>query len=149
MSRSSRRRGRLAFIIGGLIAMAVALAGCKSTEKEISEAAHLLAQQHAAWNAALEGCKKGQPDIGQIRTVGEYLYERTRRRVEIDYAGQNKQEVIALLKALGQAYSDTVMAKTVPTATSYALAPGATNQDICQAFLALDPKYQKLIEMTK
>lgn len=143
------RRLGLALCIGGALAMSAAMSGCKSEERQISEASHLLAQQHAAWKLALEGCKKGQPDVAQIRNVGEYLYDRTRRRVEFDYAGKNKLEVVALLKELGQAYSETVMSKTVLTTTSYAFAPGMTHQDVCNAFLALDPQYQKLIEMTK
>lgn len=131
------------------LALCAYIGGCKSQEQEISEAAHLLGKQHEAWNLALEGCKKGQADVGQLRNVGEYLISRTSRRVEIDYNKPNKAEVLALLKELGQSYSENIMNKMVPTMSSYALAPGVTNQSLCDAFLAMNDRYQKLVEMTK
>ena len=38
---------------------------------------------------------------------------------------------------------------TVPTASSWSYRPGVTKEQVCKAFLALAPKYQQLVEMTK
>jgi outer membrane biogenesis lipoprotein LolB len=133
----------------GLALASLLLAGCRDQAKQISQTSHLLDSQNQAWSACLEACQKGQPDFGKLRVLGGYLCERTRKRAEVDYTKANKAQVIALLDELGQEFQQNVMLKMYLEGYSIHLNPGVTDQDICNAVLALKDRYQKLIEMTK
>ena len=130
-------------------AMGLLLGGCKSQATKISESMHLLEMQNKAWNICLEECRKGQPDLYKLGGIYGYLGDRIRLRMQEDYPKSNKAEAIGLIKELGDEYKQNVMDKMRPTPLTIELQPGVTSDDICKAFIAMNDKYQKLVEITK
>jgi hypothetical protein len=123
--------------------------GCRNEAKEISNYRYLLASQTEEWNKALEGCRQGKPDLRQFRIVGGYIGERTRLRVEQEYSGSNKPEVLNLLNELSAEYQTNIISRMYATEQGVFLNPGVTPESLSDAFLAMNDRYQKIVEMTK
>ena len=142
--RSARIHKLLCLAAAGLL-----LAGCKSQATKLSESMHLLDLQNQLWAKCLGECRKGQPDLNDLGQLYTFLGERTRLRMKEDYPKSNKAEAVKLIAELGDEYRQNVVAKLRPTMTSVELQPGVTKEDICNAFIAMNDKYQKLVDLTK
>jgi len=126
------------------------LSGCGKTDvKSLSESKHLLEKQNQFWNQCLESWHKGQPDLRMMMVLQTYICDRTRLRMEKDYTGPNKAQAMQLLKELGEEYNSNLQTLTQPTEGGPVLKPGVTEEELCKAFIAMNDKYQKLVEMTK
>jgi hypothetical protein len=125
--------------------------GCDDRRKlcGISDAASLLAQQHTVWHNARATLQSPQPNVAQVAIVSALLGGRTRRRVEMDYAGPNKAEVLAKLDELSGAYQQQVMTKLDTTGPRPVLRAGVSIDVLRDAFMRLDPSYQQLEAMTR
>ena len=130
------------------LAAGLALTGCKDEIKDISSAKYLLAQQHKAWKNAREAFEADEPNLGFIRGVDMLLSGRTKRRVEKEYGGADKAEIIAKLDALSAAFQDRVLSKVDVGAAKVVLRRGVTMDELREAFESLDADYRALEAMT-
>jgi hypothetical protein len=126
----------------------LAAGGCRDKAKDLSKAETLLARQHELWEQARKTLQSEQPSLERLVDVAQYLGGRVQRRVEKDYSGSNKAEVVAHLDKLGQAYNEQVMSRLIIRAKDVVFRPGATIEDVRSAFAALEPEYQKLRTLT-
>ncbi len=126
----------------------LALTGCKDRAKEISRPEYLLTKQHEIWAQARESVHSDRPNLDIFRYVHRFLCYRTPRRVEKAYDGRDKQELLARLRAVGQAYEKHVHAMLDLTGGRVGLVRGATIEQLRQAFDKVDEEYRRLEAMT-
>jgi hypothetical protein len=141
------RRWALMLLVG-MCAGLLGPAGCRDKARDLSKAETLLARQHELWDQARKTLQSDQPSLERLVDVAQYLGGRVQRRVEKDYSGSNKAEVIAHLDKLGQAYNEQVMSRLIVRAKDVVLRPGVAIEDVRSAFAALEPEYQKLRTLT-
>ena len=137
--------------IGIVIALAgaglIALAGCKDEAASISSPDALLGRQHKVWNNAREALRADRPDaLELIRSVQARLFA-SRRRVKMQYAAANKEEVLNKLKSISDGYEAEIAPKLTLGAPKVALVPPATMADVRAAFEKLDEEYKQLEAM--
>lgn len=128
----------------------VAASGCdeKKTLKEVSDGNFLLSQQHQLWHKARETLQSDHPGISQVAIVWALLGGRTQRRVEMDYAGANKAQVLQRLGEIRQGFQQEVLSRLDTTGPMPVLRPGVSIGDLRDAFMRLDPAYRELEAMT-
>ena len=131
-----------------VLAASLALAGCKDEMQELSSAKRLLSRQHKNWNKVRESLKTDQPDLEAIRVVSMLLTGQSKRRVEKEYRGANKAEIIQRLDALSAAFQKRVVSKVDITAPKAVLRQGVTVAQLREAFNSLDEDYRALEAMT-
>ena len=131
-----------------LVVSLLAPAGCKNKAKDISTPKYLLARLHEHWKAARETLESDQPNLGVLRTVNHFLRFRVPRRIEKQYGGRDKQQVLAKLRELGKAYRDQVQMKLDTRGNEVRLAPGVTLEQLRQAFAKLDEQYREFESLT-
>ncbi len=126
----------------------LALTGCKDRAEEISRPEYLLARQHKIWAQARESVHSDRPNLDIFRYVHRFLCYRTPRRVEKAYDGSDKEELLAKLRAVGQAYEKHVHAMLDLTGGRVGLIRGVTIEQLRQAFDKVDEEYRQLEAMT-
>ena len=131
-----------------VVAAALVLCGCRDKARQLSSAEHILAKQHEVWHNARESIRSAQPNLDYIRSVHIFLRGRTRRRVEKEYTGPNKQDILAQLDALKAAYETHVLSKIVAESYAVRLKPGVTLEDVRGAFDKLDEQYRRFQALT-
>ena len=143
MSLSLRAPALLVMAVGALT-----LVGCDDPVERISSSEHLLALQHKVWANARETLKTDSPRLPLLTAVGSMIGQRTRLRVENDYEGDNKAEVLARLDEIGKAYLAEIIGKLETTERGVQLKPGVTLAQLRQSFDRLDVEYRKFEAMT-
>ena len=133
----------LACILTGLIG----LAGCKDAAEKISSADHLLSRQHKACADDLETLRSDQPNYNLVRAAGG-RFRRTLRRVEKDYTGSNKHEVIAKLNLLADRFDAEVAPKLTMASPEVRLQTGVTAEELRTAFESLQADFETLKDLT-
>ncbi|KKM16439.1 hypothetical protein LCGC14_1685790, partial [marine sediment metagenome] len=106
MTRGSPRLTAAAAVCLGLLCV-----GCRDKVKDISNSSHLLDMQHKLWEKTRQTLESSQPNLQYVPAVYKYLRIRTRRRVEKDYTGSNKQQVLAALDAIRKRYESEILSK--------------------------------------
>ena len=136
-------------LLACVAAGAIGLGGCKDNTRTSFTPSELLNKQTKYWTECAESARKGKADLNRMNLLEGYLGGRTRIQMEKEYAKPNKEQAIALLKELAGDYHNNVTSLLQMTEAGPVLKPGVTNEDVCTAFLAMNDKYQKLVEMTK
>ena len=126
----------------------LALAGCEDKAARLSSSEHLLARQHEVWRNARESLRSSEPNLMYLRSIHIFLRGRTRRRIEKDYTGPDKQEVLDALDALKADYEAKIMSRIDARSFQVTLRPGVTLGEIRAAFEKLDESYGELEAMT-
>lgn len=124
------------------------MAGCKNQATAVSDSDYLLKRQHEYWAKARQSVEAGKVDYGSINNLANMLINRTPRRVEMDYAGPNKAQVLEKLKAIRDEFQSTVLAKTETTERGLKAGNGFTDKDVGDAFMKIDPAYRQFEAMT-
>ena len=125
----------------------LAAGGCGESAKDVSNSAYILGLLGEAWGTCRQACQDGNPNLEVFRSIHVLLNKRAPRRIQKDYGGSNKQELLDGLKALAAAYEASVVPKLDLTGQSVTLRPGATMEQVRTAFLALDEQYRQLEAM--
>jgi hypothetical protein len=123
------------------------LAGCKDKAEDISSSEHLLARQHQVWEDALETLGSSNPNYNLVAAAGGRL-RRTLLRVEKDYTGGNKEQVIAKLQDLADKFDAAIAPKLTMTRPQVVLQPDVTAQELKTAFEKLAGEYEQLKTLT-
>ena len=129
----------------------LAPAGCsrrKEQARRVSSARYLLDLQHKVWRNARQTLHSDRPNINKVAVVYSLLADRTRRRVEADYTGPDKAELLDRLDRLAKAYRDKVIAQLDMTGAVPALRAGVSADDVRKAFMEIDPDYRRLEAMS-
>ena len=134
---TKRRNGRIAVLVAAL-----ALAGCGDEAEEISNLDYLLPRQHALWEKARRTLASEQPNLNLLRSLEMYLAVRTPRRLDREYDGANKEQVLAKLAELTRAYQAEVLSKLVLQNPQVTAKAGVTIEQIRAAFEGLEADYQ-------
>lgn len=121
----------------------LAWAGCGNKAESASNSEYLLGLLHESWVNARAGLQKDPPDLGPLRGI-RVMLGRTPRRVDNDYGGANKQEVLAKLKALRDAYESRVVPMLDLRSQAVRLAPGADIGKLKATFSELDKQYTEI-----
>ena len=127
-----------------LASACLALIGCKDSAEDVSNSRYVLGLLTEAWQTAHQSCQAGSPNLEALRSVHVLLCQRVPRRVEKDYSGSDKQEVLAELQRLAEAYEAQVASKLVLTGDKVALRSGVAPEDVRSAFMGLEEDYRKL-----
>jgi len=130
------------------IALAGAVGGCGEDREDISSAEYLLSRQHQAWRNARETLKTDSPNMQQLYALHQLLCRRTPRIIEKKYAGDDREAVLAKIRAIADRYEAEIAAKLTLTPREVVLAPGASLDDIRRVFEELDKDYRELEAMT-
>ncbi|OPX23988.1 MAG: hypothetical protein B1H04_03130 [Planctomycetales bacterium 4484_123] len=118
--------------------------GCGESAEDVSNSEYLLGLLHESWQNARKGLQSEQPDLGPLRAIHILLARRAPRRVQRDYHGPNKEEVLRRLHALRDAYEARIVPKLDLTQPEVRLQPGATVQEVKAAFMELDKAYRQI-----
>ncbi len=135
----SRKLLTVAMLVPGLLATA----GCGDEAANMSSADALLADLHEVWQNAQKTLQTDNPNLGVFMSVSSYL-TRARRRVETDYTGPNKEEVLAKLDALNSAFESQVASKLTMMDPQIRLKSGVTMEQLRASFASLGEVYQAL-----
>jgi len=130
-----------------LLAATYLLAGCGDDAADISSANYLMRMQHQAWANARASLATDKPNLTILHGIEVFLSQRTPRRLEKEYQGEDRQAILDALAALSEKYGKTIMPKLDVTRQEVQLRPGATIQQVREAFKALDADYVKLQEL--
>jgi len=141
-----RPRTALAALASALLLAAAA--GCEDPAARKSTSKHLLALQHRFWREAREDLRSDKPNLGAVMAVAGMVGERTRLRIVRDYTAANKDEVLAALDAIRDAYQAQVLAKLDAGEYAVRLKPGVTVAQLRDAFDKIDVDYRKFEAMT-
>ena len=125
-----------------------ALVGCRDEADELSSSEYVLGLQHKYWRMARQSLKSDRPNLDLLRAVERSLSGRSLRAVEQSYPRANKQEVMAKLKSISAAYAAEVLPKVDTRSPKVRLRPGATLQQVREAFAQVDIQYQELEALT-
>ncbi len=136
-----------AITLAAATAMVCTIIGCGGSPKSVSDSKYLLGLLHESWTNARAGIDKNPPDLGPLRGINNMLARRVPRRIEKDYAGSNKAEVLAKITALRDAYTKRISSKLDLRSNVARLRRGAKLQDVRTAFWELDKQYKELEEM--
>jgi len=125
-------------------------AGCSRDDetRKLLAADRTLATQHRIWRKTRQSLNSEKPNLNLIRSVAIYLCKRTRGRVAKNYAGPDKQEVLARLDALKAAYEAKVLSLIDRRSYEVVLKPGVTSRQVRDAFMEIDRDYRALEAMT-
>ena len=138
---------RIALITTTLAALGLLAAGCGESAEDVSNSEYLLGLLQHSWNGARRSLNSQKPDLDPLRGV-HWMLQRTPRRIQKDYEGSNKQEVLAKLKALREAYEAEVVPKLELRGAQVKLQSGVSLAEVRKAFMALDPQYRQIEAMT-
>ena len=127
--------------VAGLAALA---AGCGESAEDVSNSEYLLGLLHESWLNARKGLQAEQPDLGPLRAIHILLARRAPRRVQRDYHGPNKEEVLRRLHALRDAYESRIIPKLDLRNPEVRLQPGASLEELRAAFTELDKDYRQI-----
>ena len=133
--------------MAGFAALGVLAAGCGESAEDVSNSAYLLGLLQQSWNGAQRSLKSQNPDLDLLRAIHVLLSKRTPRRVRKDYTGANKQEVLAKLESLRDAYEARIVPKLNLRSPQVQLRSGATLEEVRKAFVELDPQYREIEAM--
>ncbi len=133
----------LAAAAAGLLA-----SGCRDKVEELSTATYTLGVLHKVWLKTRESLAAEPPDLNFLRSVEICLDGRTRRAVEMKYDRPNKQQVLAKLVALADAWNRDMMSMVDPSTFAVKLKAGYTAENVRDVFEKLDGEYRKLEAMT-
>ena len=141
-------RPRAATLAALLLAAMLAQAGCKSKTEKITSPAYMLDLLSKRWGEARQTLQSDRPNLGVFRTVNHLLRFRLPRRIKKSYSGDDKQQLLEKLRELGRAYNDQIQSRLDMRGNEVRLAPGATLEQLRQAFAELDEKYRQIESMT-
>ncbi len=130
------------------LALAAALTGCGDDPKDISSADYLLQHFHDAWANARASLDSNDPQLTTLFGLRVYLSQRVPRRLEKEYMGADKAELLAKIKALGETYEATIVEKLDLRRPVPQLKPGVSLDEVRKAFRELEPQYQQIRAMT-
>ena len=141
------RQPRMTVLWAGVLAAALLAPGCKSKVEEMSTATYVLDLFEKVWGAARESLASPQPNLHCLRSVEIVLDGRTRRAVELDYHGANKEMVLAKLDALADAWTKEMMVMAEPNTFAVKLKSGYTVEHVRTVFNKLDKDFAEIQAM--
>ena len=130
------------------VAAALAAGGCGDKAKSVSDSTYVLGLLREAWPSARESLNSDSPELGKLHSLKIILVERVPRRVEKDYTGSDRQQVLEKVKSLAQGYDSQVWSKLEVVGSQVRLKGDATLEQVREAFMKLDPQYRELEAMT-
>ncbi len=139
---------RMSAWTAALALAAAALTGCGDDPEDISSAEYLLQHFHDAWANAKASLESSDPQLTTLFGLHVYLSQRVPRRLEKEYTGTDKAELLAKIKSLGEEYEKTVVEKLDLRHPTPQLKPGVGLDEVRKAFRELEPQYQQIRAMT-
>ena len=122
-------------------------AGCGDDAADISSANYLMRMQHQAWENARKSLATDEPNLTILHGIDVFLSQRTPRRLEKEYHGEDRQAILDKLADLSGKYARTIMTRLDVTRPEVRLRPGATLGQVRDAFKAVDVEYLQLQEL--
>lgn len=123
-------------------------AGCGGGAKSASSSKYLLDLLHQAWLNSRQALQAENPNLNPLGGVHRML-QRSTRRARKGYSGPNKEDVLARLAALQEAYEKQVASKLDLRSPVVQLRRGATVAEVKAAFMALDKDYRQIEAMIR
>ncbi len=130
-------------LIAAFVGLAIFFwAGCGNEPERVSNSNYLLELLDRTWDNALQSLRSGNPNLDFIRSLDILLATRLVRRMNKDYEGADKEQAIAKLEALRDAFQAKVVSLVDLSAPTATLRPGVTIEQVRFAFEKLIPDYQ-------
>ncbi|HET6428408.1 MAG TPA: hypothetical protein VFJ30_08365 [Phycisphaerae bacterium] len=142
-----RAKAILSILVAAVLCSPWALGGCGRGRKKASNSEYVLGLLHESWVNARAGLQKDPPDLGPLRGIHVMLGTRAPRRVEKDYAGPNKQQLLERLITLRDAYEAQIVPKLNLQGMEVVLQPPATADEVRIAFAELDKQYRQIEDL--
>jgi len=128
---------------------AFVLAGCGGGGTEsVSDPKYYLGKLSESWKEAREALESGSSDLKPFFFIRRGLSDRTRNKLEDDYKGSNKDEVMAKFDAVREAYEKTIASKLNIGRGEVTVRRGVKLTQVKAAFDALDADVKALVKMT-
>jgi hypothetical protein len=122
--------------------------GCGGGAEGLSNSSYLLEKLGQAWTNARTGLAAETLNLEPLRGV-HVMLGRTYRRIQKDYTGPNKEQLLAKLAELNTVYEAHILPKLNLRDRAVSLAPGATVEQVRAEFKKLEPAYAEIEALTK
>jgi hypothetical protein len=129
-------------MLGGLSAWVALAGGCRDKAAEVSSGKYLLERLDEFWNMARGELQSDRPNLHVFLTIREYLGYRVPRRLEKDYTGPDKGEVLAKARHVWDRFDREVFSRLSSDGGRLGLKPGVTIEGLRSAFAEVDREYQ-------
>jgi hypothetical protein len=140
---------KFGLLAGVAVALAAGLpAGCKSKAAQMSSLKTVLANQHAVWDNLERTMKSDRPNLDLLASADMMFYE-TPGKIEAEYGGSNKAQVLAKLASIRKQFQDTVLPKVVFGPRGTVLAEGESLAELRPAVDKLLKEYREFKAMVK
>ena len=136
-------------VVLAMVAVALSFSGCGQTAKELSAPPYLFQRLRDHWTAAKAELQRDKPDFGFVAAVQVDMSGPMWRRIDQEYTGPNKAEILKRHAALSATFESTISPMLSSTGYAIVLRPGYTKEQARDAFMKLDGDFEAMMKLAK